>query len=352
MKFFVSDRVVEVPTKSESALVVSAEVFMQRDFCTINATLPLYIHSVVNAPAVHDKLSTFYAPNQEILVGGNATTLASSTSFVGDIFIDGAEFTSRCRYTYADLLEVIRRLRDPDGCPWDRDQTHATIRANAIEESYELAEAVDLNSIPKMLEESGDVFLQGLFHAVIAEDLGEFSELDMISELCHKLVSRHTHIFGENKANNSQDALMFWEQAKAVEKGQRSVKSKIDSVPVTFTALLKANKVQKIIKKTGFDFACIEDAYSKLQEEILELQQASGEEIEKEAGDVLFAVVNIIRMLKLDPELALNRTTAKFIRRFEYVEQCAVKANKDLNKCTLDEMENWYQEYKRDYENR
>ncbi len=351
MKAYIMDRLIDIPTTSETVTIISAENFLKREFCVANAAIPLYIHSVVNAPAVYDKLQTFYAPTQTISVNGQEQELQSSKS-VGDIYIEGSAFTARSRYTYGDLLEVIRRLRDPDGCPWDRDQTHATIRGNAIEESYELVEAVDMDSIPKMLEESGDVFLQGLFHAVIAEDSNEFSELDMVSDLCHKLVSRHTHIFGENKANNSQEALMYWEQAKAVEKGQKSVKAKIDSVPTTFSALMKANKVQKIIKKTGFDFACIEDAYGKLEEEIIELKQATGADVEKEAGDVLFAAVNIIRMMKIDPELALNGTTAKFIRRFDYVEQSAIKANKKLNDCTLDEMEAWYQEYKREYEDR
>ncbi|MFI3228999.1 MAG: nucleoside triphosphate pyrophosphohydrolase [Bacillota bacterium] len=351
MKFFIAERVVDIPTTSDTVTIVSAERFLCRDFCGVNATIPLYIHSITDVSAVYTKLASFYSDTQKIVVGGVTCALKDSAT-CGDIYIEGAPFIERSRYTYCDLLEVIRRLRDPDGCPWDRDQTHHSIRENAIEESYELAEAVDLNSVPKMREESGDVFLQGLFHAVIAEDNGEFSELDMISELCHKLVSRHTHIFGENKAENSQDALMFWEQAKAVEKGQSSVKAKVDSVPVTFSALMKANKIQKIIKKTGFDFECVQDAYDKLQEEINELQEAKGDCIEGEAGDVLFAVVNIIRMLKLDPEICLNRTTTKFIRRFNFIEESAIKAGKDIYKCSLEEMEAWYQQYKREYENR
>lgn len=264
----------------------------------------------------------------------------------GYVAIKPADLFGKKRYTFGDLVEIIYRLRDPDGCPWDRAQTNRSIRTNIIEEAYELAEAVDLDDAAKMREESGDVLLQGIFTAVIASAEGRFGVNDVISELCAKLVGRHTHIFGKDKATDAEDALFFWEQAKAKEKHYTSVRDKIQSVPVTFNALMKANKVQKIIKKTGFDFADTEGAIAKLYEEIEEFREASAERRESEAGDIMFAAVNVLRMARIDPEVALSETSNRFIRRFDYVIEQAEKQGRRVEELTLDEMENFYREAK------
>lgn len=252
----------------------------------------------------------------------------------------------KTRFTFGDLTEIIFRLRDPDGCPWDRAQTNKSIRPNIIEEAYELAEAVDLDDAEKMTEEAGDVILQGVLTAAIAASDGRFSLNDVICGLCKKLIGRHTHIFGKDKATNAADALYFWEQAKNKEKRYTSIKDKIDSVPTSFGALMRANKVQKIIKKTGFDFVDIEGALDKLNEEIGEFCEAGESERESEGGDILFAAINVLRMANIDPEVALTGTVNRFISRFYHVVSQAEKQGKRVEELTLVEMDEFYRQAK------
>lgn len=317
----------------ESFTLLSADDFLKRGTNNFDLNLPLVITGFEDKEAeTHAKL--------ENLFGGEIQKCE------GYIIAKAPRFFDRKVYSYGDLTEIIRRLRDDDGCPWDRAQTNLTLRQNAIEEAYELVEAIELGDDEKILEESGDVLLQGLFNAIIAESEGRFTESDMISTLCTKLVTRHTHIFGENKASNSEEALKFWELAKAKEKKQDSVSDKLNSVPKTFGSVMRANKVQKILHKVGFDFASAEDSAYKVTEELNELLEAPLEKKEEEAGDLIFAAVNIARLYGIDPEIALTRTIKKFIKRFEYVEKKAVEAGKKVSDCTLDEMESWYNEYK------
>ncbi len=252
---------------------------------------------------------------------------------------------------FARLVSVIYRLRQPDGCPWDRAQTHKTIRGNAIEEAYEMVEAIDLNDTEKMKEEFGDVLLQSVLNSVIAEEDGEFTVAEMIKHLTDKLVFRHTHIFGKDKAKDSAEALLFWEKAKSVEKGQKNVCDKLDAVPVTFTSVMRAAKVQKIAKKAiGFDFPDYESSVVKLNEEIGELAaaKASGnaEDIENEAGDLLFAAVNAVRLLGVDPEVALFKSSAKFEARVKEMQRIADEEKTDLAAMSLEEKEAVYQRAK------
>lgn len=256
------------------------------------------------------------------------------------------DFLSQENFTFADLIEIIQCLRAPDGCPWDREQTPSSIRTNIIEEAYELTEAIDLNDDEKMCEECGDVILQGVFCAVMRAEKGGFTVDDVINGLCKKLVGRHTHIFGKDKAQNGEEALAFWEKAKAKEKHYGSIEDKLDSVPKTFTALQRANKVQKIIKKTGFEFASVEDAEEKIQEELNEFNRAEGAEKEKEGGDLLFSVVNVLRMNKIDPEVALTGTTDKFLRRFLYMTKRARELGQNIEEMPVEKQEELYQEAK------
>lgn len=341
-------------TDKGSVQILSAEDFTARRFNMAEAFIPLYIYGINNGEEVVRKLLDMYSPETEVFVLPEKVTvkLTELSSFSELVVMPSESYIERKRFTFGDLVEIIRRLRDEDGCPWDKAQTHKTIRGNVIEEAYELTEAIDLNSVEKMREESGDVLLQGLFHSTIAEDNGEFNTNDMISELCTKLIFRHTHIFGKNKANNADEALKFWEQAKAKEKGQKSTTDKIASIPVTFSALMRANKVQKYAAKVGFDFPDIKGAEEKLFEEIKEFEEATGEDIEKEGGDVLFAAINVLRLAGVDPEVALTGTNLKFIKRFTYVEECAKVRGLSLTDVSLDAMDSWYNEYKAKYEHK
>ncbi len=328
----------EILNKYQSIIILKESDFLQRKVNSFDFNVPLIVYDIENYTATKEKIKDYF---------GEAD-IEEKNNY---IIVKAKNFLERKRFNFGDLSEIIRRLRDEDGCPWDKNQTNMTIRDNAIEEAYELAEAVELGDDAKIQEESGDVMLQGLFHAVIAEGDNRFNINDVVSDLCKKLLARHTHVFGKNKASNSEDALYFWEQAKSEEKSQFTIKDKLDAVPKTFGSVMKALKVQKIVKKTGFEFPSQEEALKKIFEEIEELKEAEGFEKEKEGGDLLFSVVNILRMMKIDPELALKGTTNRMIKRFSYVEDMAKKADNMLEECTLEEMENWYQQSKK-YENR
>ena len=332
----------------------TGEDFIQRKIANFECNIPIVIDGIDEDifPKVKEKLLFYFGKNATtIILNGNGESEEISVenlTYYPRLIVKCSDFVSRDYYTFGDLVEIIRRLRDPDGCQWDRAQTNESIRGNAIEEAYELVEAVDLKDRDKMVEESGDVLLQGLFHASIAEEKGLFTPVDVINGVCHKLVSRHTHIFGENKAKDAEDALKFWEQAKAVEKGYSGLEDKINSVPVTFGSLMRAYKVQKIIKKCGFDFDDEKGALQKVYEELDELMSATTpSEQEKEAGDVLFAVLNVLRFLKVDPELALNGTTNRFIKRFLYVDKKSRELGFELKRENMDLMEKYYQEGKK-----
>lgn len=326
-----------------------AEDFIKREINSFEMNVDTVIDGISpeNFGAVMKKAVAVFGEDAAVKADGSDARLGAVKRDAHKITVFGAPFVERHKYTFGDLVEIIRRLRDPDGCPWDRAQTHDSIRSNAIEEAYELAEAVDMADDAKMREESGDVMLQGLFHAAIAEDRGAFSFDDIVNALCTKLVFRHTHIFGDRKAADPDEALKNWEAAKAVEKGYSSLDDKIKSVPVTFGALMRAYKIQKIIKKTGFDFSDLSGAVEKVKEEVAEFEAASGAELEKEGGDILFAAVNVLRMAKIDPEVALNGTTARFIKRFAYVEKRCKECGIELCAANLDKMEEFYQESKK-----
>ena len=326
----------------------TAEEFLRRSTNMFDLNLDNRIAEIEECDfeAVLKKALKVFGNSASVLAEGKELLLKELKT-VSEFTVLGTDFTKREKWSYGDLIEIIKRLRDPDGCPWDRAQTHKSIRSNAIEESYELAEAVDLNNDEKMREEAGDVMLQGLFHAVIAEDEGGFDDGDLIDALCRKLITRDTHIFGAEKAGDPDEALKNWEAAKAVEKGYRSIEDKINSVPVTFGALMKAYKVQKIIKKTGFDFDDEEGAFGKITEELGEYRTASDDEREKEGGDILFAVVNYLRMGGIDPELALSGSTARFVRRFLYLERRCKEEGVELKHENLDKMEEFYREAKK-----
>ena len=251
------------------------------------------------------------------------------------------EFTLKDRYTYEDLLEIMRILRSPERCVWDREQGHKSIRRSFIEETYEAVEAID-NEDPVLLqEELGDVLLQVVFHAQIEAEAGRFTMDDVADGVCKKMIYRHPHVFGTAEAKTSEDVLANWDALKQKEKHQKSTTDALESVARSLPGLIRAEKVQHKAAKVGFDWDDVSGALEKVREETAEVARAvAGDgDPSEELGDLLFAAVNVARFLKTDPEEAISRTTDKFIRRFAQVEQAARDAGKDLADMSLAEMD-------------
>ena len=247
------------------------------------------------------------------------------------------------KYEFSDLLDIMERLRCEDGCPWDREQTHESLKRYLIEETDEVLEAIDLKDRDKICEELGDVLLQVVFHAQIGKEKGEFSIDDVITEVCRKLIRRHPHVFGEVKADTSEQVLENWEAIKKKEKGIESHTGVLKDVPANLPALMRSYKVQQKAALVGFDWDNVDDVINKVYEELSELKDVykseNMERITDEIGDIFFSMVNLSRFLKVQPELALTRTINKFIRRFEFMEKESAKAGKKLEDMSLAEMD-------------
>lgn len=249
------------------------------------------------------------------------------------------------RYGMDDLVRIMEILRAPDGCPWDRVQTHQSIRRNMLEEAYEVAEAIDEMNYDHMKEELGDVLLQVVFHSSMANSAGAFNLDDVVDGVCQKLVFRHPHLFGDVQADDPTGALNAWEAAKQVEKGQKSATDTLDAVARSLPALMRAEKIQSKAAKAGFDWKDIGPALDKLSEEVEELKKAIADNsnVEEELGDVLFAAVKVGRFAGKDSELALHATCEKFIRRFEKVENAA---GRPMNEMELAELVDLWEQAK------
>ncbi|MBW7477407.1 nucleoside triphosphate pyrophosphohydrolase [Paenibacillus oenotherae] len=253
------------------------------------------------------------------------------------------------------LHEIVAILRSPEGCPWDREQTHQSIRKNFIEETYEAIEALDNDDPDGMREEFGDVILQVMLHSQMEEEVGSFSIYDVIETLNEKLLFRHPHVFGEEGAADAQEALQNWEQMKAEEKRRKGIdpalQSKLDGIPPDLPALMKAYKIQKKAAKVGFDWDDINPVLDKIQEELGELREAidskDADEQASELGDLLFAVVNASRFIHADPEEALARTNQKFKKRFSYIEEQLRISGRTFDQTDLTEMDRFWEEAKR-----
>ena len=265
---------------------------------------------------------------------------------LGALLFPAEDFLKKQRFGFYDLIYIIHRLRDKDGCEWDKVQTHESIRSNAVEEAYELVDAINNKDLENMREETGDVLLQGAFHAVIAEGNGEYDVSDVVTELCKKLIFRHPHVFGTVKANNAEEALAAWEKAKMAEKKQKNVTEKMTHVAETLPQSMRAAKVQKYAASVGFDFASAEDSAGKVEEELKEFLAASPEEAELEGGDLLFAAINTLRLRGVNPEMALLRSTDKFVKRFAAVEKKAAEQGVDVKTAGLQKLEELYQQVK------
>lgn len=249
-------------------------------------------------------------------------------------------FELKSRYNYDDLLQIVHILRSPGGCPWDQEQTHKSIRRDFLEEAYEAAEAIDLDDTALLREELGDVLLQVVFHADIESDAGRFTMEDVVDEVAKKMIFRHPHVFANVQADTTEQVLVNWEQLKQVEKSQKTAADTLDSVARSLPQLWRAEKIQKKAAKAGFDWADISGALDKLEEETAELRRAveTGEGVEDELGDVLFAAVKVGRFAGLDSEVALSGTCEKFIRRFRAVEDAVRARGADMKDMPLEEL--------------
>ncbi|MFT4547038.1 MAG: MazG family protein [Verrucomicrobiales bacterium] len=245
------------------------------------------------------------------------------------------------------LREIVSQLRAPGGCPWDIEQTHQSLIPNLLEEAYEAAEAIRSGDRPHMCEELGDLMLQAVMHAQIADEAGDFNLDDVATGIADKLVRRHPHVFGESDADNTEAVLAQWDEIKKAEKAAAGKEEKspsaLDGVPVPMPAIMRANELQKKAAKVGFDWEKPEDVVPKVREEIDEITEAMSdanqEHIADEIGDLLFAAVNLARKLKIDPEAALTAANDKFTRRFQAVESHFTAAGTDLKSATLEQMD-------------
>ncbi len=255
------------------------------------------------------------------------------------------------RYSFDDFVEIIRILRSPDGCPWDREQTHKTIRNEFIEETYEAVDAIDRSDSTDLCEELGDVLLQIMLHSQISAEAGEFDINDVIDGVAKKMVLRHPHVFGDVNVENTEQVLDNWDKIKRVEKSQGSFTDTLKSVPMSYPALMRAAKIQKRAKKAGFDWEELEPVMAKLDEETAELKQAvqssDASQIFEEYGDLLFTMVNISRFLKIDSEEALQKANDKFISRFAAVEKMADENGIDMKSASLETLDTFWEQTKR-----
>jgi tetrapyrrole methylase family protein/MazG family protein len=237
---------------------------------------------------------------------------------------------------------IMRLRRDPDGCPWDRQQTHQSLTRYVIEETYEVVEALEENDMEHLAEELGDLLLQVYLHAEIARQEGDFSIGDLLEHLNAKLIRRHPHVFGNVEANNASQVVQNWEAIKQQERASAGQdvqqESVLDRVPLASPALIVAQEYQKRVIKTGFEFRDISRVHAKLNEELKELEQASTpEEQREEIGDILFMVAKLARWLKVDAEEALRQTNRKFRRRFQAMEEIAREQGREMTSYTHEE---------------
>ena len=249
-------------------------------------------------------------------------------------------YPEKAVYTYDDLVDILRILRAPGGCPWDREQTHESNRRNFLEEAYEAAEAFDLDDPELMKEELGDVLMQVLFNIHMEEEAGRFTTDDVTDHVVRKLIFRHPHVFSNTRADDSEQVLVNWDKLKRQEKGQRTTADAMDSVARSLPALWRADKLQSKAAKAGFEFPDVSGALDKLDEETQELRSAveNGTNFEEELGDVLFAAVKVGRFCGVDPEAALSKTCEKFIARFRKVEETVNARGEDMSALPLDEL--------------
>ncbi|MEW6663383.1 MAG: nucleoside triphosphate pyrophosphohydrolase [Bacillota bacterium] len=259
-----------------------------------------------------------------------------------------------CRFPLDPLVELMDTLRGDNGCPWDRQQTHMSLKKYLLEEAYEVAEAIESGEMHNLCEELGDLLLQVVFHAKLASESQQFDMNDIIRGITDKMVRRHPHVFGEAKADTPAQVKVNWDKIKAAEKKQAGIAVKTGSlmdIPLAMPALMRAEKVQRAAAKVGFDWPDPSGAWDKVAEELREVQEAVREEdqqkIKEEIGDLIFGIVNVARLLRVNAEDALDQAVKKFARRFRYIEALAGHERRQLAAMTLAELDSWWEEAKK-----
>lgn len=328
------------------------------DYAKNGLTLPLLVYDLDGEETASDvKLLLGDLFGEELpvtyVIGGKCKKIKTyeldrqkGYDYSSAVAVENIDLLKKTRFTLSDLQEIVVRLRRPDGCPWDRVQTNESIKMSVVEEAYELVDAIDGNDDEKILEEAGDLLLQTVFHAVMKSETGAFNLTDVVSGICTKLISRHTHVFGEDKANSEDSALSVWDKNKMAEKHQHTFADAVNDVPKVFPAAMRAQKVGKRAAKAGLDFASAEAAAACVQAELQEFFEArergGAASAEKELGDVLFSVVNVGRKAGCDCEKALKEATERFAKRFTLAEQKALQDGRDVTKLSEAEWDNYY----------
>jgi len=275
--------------------------------------------------------------------------------------------SNKDNYSLDDLLDLMKFLRSENGCPWDKEQPHQSIKKNVLEEAYEVVDAIDSDQPERLSDELGDLLLQVIFHSQMAKEKNEFDFGDVVDHLCKKLISRHTHLFGENKekATSPEMVLAIWDKNKKIEKKQHKQTQEMKEIPRVLPALQIAYKIQLKAKKVGFDWDERSDVIAKISEEIGEVEEAvqmvessienvaveklTGykKAVELEIGDLLFAVVNYSRFLDVNPEIALDKANQKFVNRFEFVEDKVLSSGRKMQQLSLVELDQIWEEAKK-----
>ncbi len=323
-----------------------------------NLTLPLIVYDLDDRALAGDvklRLFPLFGEESEVkfLSQGRAKKLPlyeldrqKQYDYTSAVAIEEVDLLKKRRFSLEDLKEIVVRLRAPDGCPWDRVQTSESIKMSAVEEAYELVDAIDQEDDDKILEEAGDILMQSVFHAVLKEEQGAFDLTDVLTGVCVKLITRHTHVFGKDEAGDEAGALSVWDKNKMAEKNQVTYADAVNDVPKCFPALLRAQKVGKRAAKAGMDFADVESAATRLQEELAEFFEAyrkgNIEEAEKELGDVLLSAVNVGRKAGCDCEKALKESVERFAARFTKAEALALADGKEVTSLSAEEWDEYY----------
>lgn len=330
--------------------VIAAPALAQCHVDTRCTTVITDIWSPIVAAETKLKLLKFYPSDLEIYLMTDSVGHISIELYELDrqeiydhttcIYIPPLSMYEVDSYDFKHLEKIVALLRSRDGCPWDREQTHKSLKKCLIEETYEVLDAIDKEDVDKLIEELGDVLLQVVFHAQIGKEHGQFDIHDVTTGICKKMIHRHPHIFGDIIVEDQAEVLENWEAIKKEEKGLTTYTQVLQDIPSNLPALMRAYKVQKKAALVGFDWDIVEDAFEKLEEEVYELKEVYlGDNIDRitdEVGDVLFATVNVARFLKVEPELALTSTIEKFIKRFKYIEDNADICIEDMS---LEEMD-------------
>lgn len=306
------------------------------------------------AARIREVLLTAYPSEHEInLVEGRRSKVES----IKDFHLLPFDTGSTCLYipplpegtAFESFHEIVAHLRAPNGCPWDREQTHRSLRTHLLEETYEALEAIDAQDYASMREEFGDLLLQIVLQTQIASEEGQFTMTEVVKGIYDKIIRRHPHVFGDLELDGVQGVLQNWERLKEKERGKKKEdKGLLDGVPLNLPALTQAQEYQDRAARVGFDWPEIEGVLEKIAEEIVEVKQAgNGERLAGEIGDLLFALVNLARWKGVDAEFALRETNLKFKKRFGYVEQGAKRQGRSLSDLSLAEMDALWEEAKR-----